>query len=103
MGCVDICKSSGHFTKCCGGQVHQVLYLCSEESGELPELSLVVPDMLKAYLGKTEIESYSSKLKQKNYTEISGHPFLKIDCKNGTPDPPQIPNLDCSEFLVESL
>ena len=24
-------KSSGHFTRCFGGQVHQVLYLCSEE------------------------------------------------------------------------
>ena len=24
-------KSSGHFTRCFGGQVHQVLYLCSRE------------------------------------------------------------------------
>ena len=24
-------KSSGHFTRCFGGQVHQVLYLCSKE------------------------------------------------------------------------
>ena len=25
-------KSNGHFTKCLGGQVHQVLYLCSGET-----------------------------------------------------------------------
>ena len=33
-------KSSGHFTRCFGGQVHQVLYLCSKEpraiSGTFP-------------------------------------------------------------------
>ena len=54
-------KSSGHFTKCFGGQVHQVLYLCSEEPrgtwGRFPGMDRVLfisklePYMLKTYLG----------------------------------------------------
>ena len=39
-------KSSGHFTRCFGGQVHQVLYLCSEEpqrgSGTFPAMTGVL-------------------------------------------------------------
>ena len=39
-------KSSGHFTRCFGGQVHQVLYLCSKEprptSGIFPAMDRVL-------------------------------------------------------------
>ena len=54
-------KSSGHFTRCFGGQVHQVLYLCSREPrgtwGTFPAMDRVLfisklePYMLKTYLG----------------------------------------------------
>ena len=51
-------KWSVHSTKCFECHVHQVLYLCSEELGELPELSWawtrfeLEPYMLKAYSRK---------------------------------------------------
>ena len=39
-------KSSGHFTRCFGGRVHQVLYLCSKEargtSGTFPAMDRVL-------------------------------------------------------------
>ena len=65
-------KSSGQFTKCFGGQVHQALCLCSEETwgpratfpvmDRVLSIFVLAPYMLKTYLGKN-VTSHHSELK----------------------------------------
>ena len=43
-------------------------------------------------------ESYQSKMKQNNSTQLSGHSFLKTYGKNGTPDPPKPQTVFFSHF-----
>ena len=61
-------NSNGLFTKCFGGQVHQVLYLCSEEPrgtwGRFPGMDRVLfisklePYMLKTYLRNKTMQTF---------------------------------------------
>ena len=77
-------KSIGHFTRCFGGQVHQVLYLCSREprgtSGTFPGMDRVLFHIQVRTLYAKDIfkEKHLTKVK-KSWNRFCGHLSLYVN------------------------